>query len=429
MKILLHYGHGQIRLEIPQGNIAEVIVPKHSDISRKTDAHIVARAIKSAAGDFSEQVNRQTVGVLLPDGTRDLSLDVLLGQLLPLMKDAEKVLFFVCTGTHNPDTPENQHIRELVAAESTNSGIDNFEIVVHDCRQADFVPLASTARGTEIHYNVRLQEPTVFVVLSDVKHHYFAGYSNPIKNFVPGLCAFETVEQNHSWTMDPASCAGVHPWHPDAARRDNPLAQDQLEAMTAIVADRPVWAMVTRSTGGQVHWAEFGRVQQVTAQAFLKADSLNCFSVGRIDKMIVSPGGLPNDVDLYIAQRALELTASAVCDGGEILFLSACPKGVGSPHTAEQFYDKLVRPLDEIDESDRRAYRLFSHKPWRFAKLIRRLKRLWLYSEIEDSEIEKIHMTPCADPQSVVDGWLAKNPQEKILIVTGANKVLLRANV
>ncbi len=39
---------------------------------------------------------------------------------------------------------------------------------------------------------------------------------------------------------------------------------------------------------------------------------------------IVSPGGLSNDEDLYIAQRALELTRAAVTDGGEVLFLAAC---------------------------------------------------------------------------------------------------------
>ena len=413
-------------IEIPQENVAEVIRPRHMGLLHISDVEIVRRAIDDARGDFCENVLGRTVGVLLPDGTRDLSLDAILPQLLPLMKNAKKILFFICTGTHPADTPENQKIIERIQSEARKVNLPEYEIIAHDCRRADFVSAGSTERRTEILYHRRLQEPTIFAALSDVKHHYFAGYSNPIKNFVPGLCAFKTVEKNHSWTMDAASCAGVHPWHPNPSLRDNPLAQDQLEAMTMIAGNRPVWALVTRSTGGQIQWAAFGPAQQVTGQAFLKADSFNCFSAQRVAKMIVSPGGLPNDVDLYIAQRALELTAGVVYDGGEVLFLSACPKGVGSLQTAEQFYDKLIRPLDEIKASDRNQYKLFSHKPWRFSTLIRRLKRLWLYSEIDNSEIEKIHMAPCDDPQAVVDGWLAENPQEKILIVDSANKVLLR---
>ncbi len=429
MKVSLHYGQGQISLEIPQENVVEIIRPRHLGLSHTSDAEIVRRAISDGGGDLCENAAGRTVGVLLPDGTRDLSQSVILPQLLPLMKNAKKVLFFICTGTHSGDTPENQKIIEQIQAEARKVDLQAYEIIVHDCRGASFVSAGSTARGTEILYHARLQEPAVFAVLSDVKHHYFAGYSNPVKNFVPGLCAFNTVEQNHSWTMDAASCAGVHPWHPEPERRENPLAQDQLEAMTMIAGDRPVWALVTRSTGGQIEWAAFGPAQQVTGQAFLKADRFNCFSAERVSKMIISPGGLPNDVDLYIAQRALELTGGVVCDGGEILFLSACPKGVGNPRTAEEFYSKLIRPLDAIEASDRKQYKLFSHKPWRFAALIRRLRQLWLYSEIDDSEIEKIHMSPCADPQTVINGWLAENPQEKILIVDSANKVLLRQTI
>lgn len=45
------------------------------------------------------------------------------------------------------------------------------------------------------------------------------------------------------------------------------------------------------------------------------------------DRLIVSPGGLPNDIDLYIAQRALELTKAGVRDGGEVLFFGGLSEG------------------------------------------------------------------------------------------------------
>ena len=424
MEIPLHYGDGQIVLEIPQENVAEVIRPRHSDVSRQSNVEIVTEVIGKAAG-FFENVKEQILGVLLPDGTRDFPLDDIFPSLFPLFADAQKIIFFICTGTHNADTPENRSIVEKIQAEAQRAAIEEYDIVAHDCQQADFVSAGNTQRGTEILYNRCLQEPTIFLVLSDVKPHYFGGYSNPIKNFVPGLCAFKTVEQNHSWTMDDNSCAGVHPWHFDVALRDNPLAQDQFEAMMVIVQDRPVWAVVTLSSEGSIQWADFGPAQEVTAKAFLKTDADNCFMAEPVRKMIVSPGGLPHDVDLYIAQRALELTAGVVCDGGEILFLTACPNGVGSLRTKKQFYDKLICPLEKIEATGQKDYQLFSHKPWRLARLIRRLERLWFYSQIKASEIEKMHMTPCLNPQVVIDGWLDQNPEEKILIVDGANKILL----
>ena len=426
MEIPLHYGDGQIILDIPEENIADIIRPRYSDVAGQSNAGILKEAIDRSASIFTENIKDRVLGILLPDGTRDFPLDNILPQVFPLLVDAQKVIFFICTGTHNADTPENRTIVEKLRAQAQRVAITDYEIVAHDCRQADFISGGSTRRGTEILYNGHLQEPAVFLVLSDVKPHYFGGYSNPVKNFVPGLCAFKTTEQNHSWTMNDGSRAGAHPWHPDIGARDNPLAQDQFEAMTVIVGDRPVWAVVTLSTDSCVRWADFGLAQDVTGQAFEKIDAGDCFAVEPVRKMIVSPGGLPNDVDLYIAQRALELTAQVVADGGEILFLSACPNGVGSLRTKEQFYDKLIRPLEEIGVSDQKDYQLFSHKPWRFARLIRRLNRLWLYSQIQSSEIEKMHMATCLDPQIVVDEWIAQGWQEKIIIVDGASKVLLR---
>jgi nickel-dependent lactate racemase len=270
-----------------------------------------------------------------------------------------------------------------------------------------------------------LDEPGVFIVLSDVKHHYFAGYSNPIKNFVPGLCAFETTEQNHSWTMDGRSVAGVHPWHPDESRRDNPLAADQLEAMRMIVGDRRVWALATISSQKQIQWAAFGDAEKVTPQAFAQADAQNARAVKCADYMIVSPGGLPNDVDLYIAQRALELTASVLRDGGQLLFLAACPNGVGSARTYYQFYRPMTEPVETMKQVKQADYQLFSHKPIRFIQLIGRLKQFAMVSELPSTLIGQMHMQPCQCPQTMVDAWIEENPTAKILIVDGANKLLL----
>ncbi|MHC5190943.1 MAG: hypothetical protein ACYSOP_01980, partial [Planctomycetota bacterium] len=131
-------------------------------------------------------------------------------------------------------------------------------------------------------------------------------------------------------------------------------------------------------------------------------------------------------VDLYIAQRALELTSSVIADGGRILFLAACPDGIGSRLTKENFENRLSEPLETILRKTPNEYHLFEHKPYRFAKLIRRLAGLWLYTKMPDSMIQQIHMRPCGDPQAIVDAWIKNDPDASILVVDGANKLFLR---
>jgi nickel-dependent lactate racemase len=428
MEFSLHYGQGSLTVDIPQANTAGFIQPRHI-ASSAGNALLLWQAIDPKREKLVRQTNGRCVGVLLPDGTRDLPLNDISPLLLPALADARKILFFICTGTHSAGTSANHKIIRTLHSQAARAHLNPYEIILHDCQQASFSTAGLTQRGTQVLYNSRLDEADLLICLSDVKHHYFAGYSNPIKNIAPGLCAFKTTEQNHSWTMHEQSRAGFHPWHANPSRRDNPLACDLLEAMDRIVQARSVWALTTISTEGAVQWADFGPARTVCQHAFEQADDLNVREVESVEFMIVSPGGLPNDIDLYIAQRALELTHTAVADGGQILFLAACPDGIGSPRTVKHFERVLMEPLDAILGQRQSDYHLFSHKPYRFAQLLRRLNRLWFQTEIDAATVRKIHMHPCTRPQQVVDNWLAQKPKAKILVVDGANKLLLQNRI
>ena len=428
MKTDIHYGGAQLNLDIPEGNIDQIIHP-WSGYQKADNGTVLCEAIaQGEAVHFQEEIAGKRLAVLVSDGTRDIPLEAIFAQLYPLLNKCSLVRFFICTGTHNTDTNENHTIARQIQNEAANAGLSDFEIHIHDCQKDDFINPGKTGRGTDVIFNAKITAEDIFLVLSDVKVHYFAGYSNPIKSFVPGLCAFATIEHNHSLALDERSTSGLHPWHTNPARQDNPLAADQLEAMELIVKDRPVYALVTISSSGRIQWARFGAAQEVTAEAFDVVDEKNTHTTGPIDRLIVSSGGLPNDVDFYIAQRALELTKQAVADdGGEVLFLAACPKGVGEPHTMENFYNRLTQPIDKILESIEGEYKLFSHKPYKLAQMINRLRRIWMYSQIPDDLIKAAHLWPTHDPQKVVDDWLAENPDTKITIVDGANKLALYA--
>jgi nickel-dependent lactate racemase len=427
MKIEISYSNKKIDFDIPEKNIAGIIRPA------KEQPALTAKQIDDAinAGQscrrFIETVQGKRLCVLVPDGTRDLPINTVLQAAGKILKEPAFLKFLICTGTHNAKTERNESLKSEIESLMQKFGITEFDIITHDCEKAEFMQAPSTSRQTPVHYNAAIKDCDAFLALSDVKHHYFAGYSNPVKNLVPGICAYETTEKNHSLSLDDRSRFGAHPWHPNEQLRDNPLAADQVEAAENIIGNRPFWAIVMISTSFGIHWLNFDKAKDAAIKAFVQADLWNVFDVEPVGRMIVSCGGTPNDIDLYIAQRALELTKQAILDGGEILFVSACDKGIGSERTMEHFWNLLVRPMDEIFPTVQGgSYKLFSHKPLRFAELISRLRRLWLYSEIPDDMIKKAHMCPADNVQSIVDRWLRENKDEKILVVDGANKLAIR---
>ncbi len=427
MKVGLHYGKTVVELQIPPENVGAIIRP-WQDKKKADNETVLSQALAGPRKeDFQKELTGRCLCVLLSDGTRDMPLKDIFEQLFPALRNSSLVRFLLCTGTHNADTAANSTIKKQIEQAAVKAGICRFEIHVHDYRHDRFIHAGRTSRGTEVIFNARADDAQIFLVLSDVKCHYFAGYSNPIKNFVPGICAFRTAEQNHKLALDDKATFGLHPWHRQQSRRANPLAGDQLEAMWLIVKDRPVYALVTISTLDKIQWARFGPVDQVAPAAFAVADKRNTHTVSPVEHLIVSPGGLPNDVDLYIAQRALELTKNAVKNGGEILFLAACPNGVGEEQTRENFYNLLTAPIEQVVKSVESEYKLFSHKAYKLAWMIQRLRRIWLYSQIPNELIEAIHLHPAHQPQTVVESWLAEDPNAKITIVDGANNIALYA--
>jgi len=427
MKMDIHYGKGLVSLQVPEASVEEIIRP-WQDKAKADNATVVRQAMACREADnFQDEVIGKRVCVLIDDGTRDEPFGDMFGQVFGVLQKSSLVRFLICTGTHDAETADNNRIARQIEEAARKTGIKDFEFHTHDCEQDAFIKAGRTSRGTEVIFNDKADDADVFLVLSDVKVHYFAGYSNPIKNFVPGICAFETAEQNHSLALDKKSTFGVHPWHKDESRRSNPVAEDELEGMRLIVKDRPVYAFVTISTSREIQWARFGPADRVSSEAFAKTDQRNTHRVRPVSRLIVSPGGLPNDISLYIGHRALELTKNAVTDDGEILFLAACPDGIGEKRTIENFYERMTAPVDEILESIETEYKLFSHKAYKFAEMIKRLRRIWIYSEIPDDKIKAAHLHPTHKPQAVVDNWLAEEPEVRITVVDGANKVALYA--
>lgn len=426
MDVNLHYGSGVISFQVPDRNVREIIRPWQG-AGNQDAAQDLGEAIARQAGTFPEEVAGKRVCVLLDDGTRNEPLAEVLPPVCALLKPTGSVQFLICTGTHQAQTPGNDAIRNEVKRISREAGLTVTHIHVHDCHEDAFLDVGRTSYGTQVQVNALAAEADVFVVIADVKVHYFSGYSNPVKNFLPGICSFDTVEKNHSLALLDKSTHAVHPWHPNPRRRDNPVAADQVEGMELIARHRPVYALTMLSAAGRVIWERFGPIEATSAEAFRVTDERNIRTVTPASRLVVAPGGLPNDQDLYIAQRALELNRAAVVDGGEVLFLAACPDGIGEPQTLENFYNRLTDPLENVIASIHKNYVLYSHKPYKFALMIRRLRHLWMHTEIPDPQVQAAHLDPAHDPQAIVDGWLAEDPEVQIIFIDGANKVALQA--
>ena len=427
-ELQLRYGQGHVQLKIPDDNIGEIIQTRKQEASKDIAGSLRSALETPMQTTLSEIITNRRVGVLVEDGTRAEPHEIIIDELTPHFAPAKDLTFIIATGSHEPNSARNQEIIQAIHKSCKTNNLEAYRVIVHDALQSSFQHVGTTSRGTEVRVNKETLEMEAFVVAADMKNHYFAGYSNVLKNFVPGICDFNTIEANHSLALEPESTFGRHPFHPDATRRTNPVAEDMLEGMNLILENRPVFLLAMVTSGPYIMWSKAGAIQPVTSEGFQVIDKTASFTVSATDHIIVTPGGNPQDESLYNAQRGLELTKNAVRDNGEILLLAECPKGIAPTAKAREFfYDYLIMPLPEMMTKIQEHYRLYTHKSWKFGELIQRLQRIWLHTTLDQVQVETAHISYAPNPQKIVDSWIQRDSAAKIHVFNDANKIAVYA--
>ena len=412
-----------LSVEIPETNLGYYI-DLDTSASENENIESLQKALDSNGPDFLENfVRNKHVGWIIEDATRAVPIEDLLKVTGPYLKNAVNITLFLATGTHDGENEENYKIIDLVKKYREQFDFPLKKIIINNCHQDKFY-LAGTTKTikNKIYVNDQSRDVDVFLVFSDMKNHYFAGYSNPIKNFIPGICSYETIERNHALALKDVSTFGHHPLHPDPLRRDNPLAHDLWEAYQLICTGRPAFVLTTITKQNKILWAGSGLLEDVTTKGISKVDELMSTTVTPVDRLIVSCGGYPNDESLYTAQRALELSKNGISPGGEILFIAACANGIGPDKSIDNFFNPLKESIPQILSKYENKYVMYSHKTYKFARLIEKMNEIFVLSELAPELIESIHLSPVTNIQNIVDKWISQDPGTSIGIVTDGNK-------
>ena len=273
----------------------------------------------------------------------------------------------------------------------------------------------------QVRLNRRLEEADAVLIVSDMKPHYFAGYSSAIKFLLPGIATFESIRHNHAFALDASSAHCRHPLHPDPQRQRNLVAQDQLDAARQITARTPAYALATVGRA----WATVGPLEEAVAAGIRRVDEQLVRRLpGQYDRVVIGCGGYPNDETLYIAQRALELSKEVIADGAEVLWLTECRNGIASSDDAvANFFTPLERDAEGCIRGAQERYTMFSHKTVKFVELLDRLSALHVHSALPPGTMDIRTMRGCDDPHAVVARWVDEGGS--ILFVDDANNLAL----
>lgn len=386
--IELGYGSNSVKFDC-DGERFDVLAPDERDAHPLTDAEIGAALDapidSQPLEDLVEPGDR--VLIVASDATRATGspqiINLLVRRLIENGITPGDIAIIFATGIHRPVRHEEKVdlLSPFIA--------QRIRTIDHDAHDAArLIQVGVTASGAAAEVNRALKDFSKVILTGAVGFHYFAGFTGGRKSVCPGLASAETIKATHMLALDFAS-----------GGRRNGVGSGLLKGNAVSEECERVAAMIDPAFLINAIVDDRGRVEQIFAGDWRAAHARACEAYAsahaqRIPEqrelVIVSCGGLPYDINMIQAHKALDMAAHACVDGGTIVFLAECSDGLGRPDFLKWFESENSRALEA---RLREAYEVNGQTAWALLSKTERY-RVHLVTKLPDGDVRQMRMIP-----------------------------------
>jgi len=274
-------------------------------------------------------------------------LEQLAGQFPP-----QRLRVVVAAGAHRSSPAARGAFQEALCGEMPFA-----QVAWHDSRSDALVPIGpkESWRG-----HPWLLDGDGLLAIGSVEPHYFAGFTGAHKTATIGVAAHADIEANHAAALGsdcrPARLAG------------NPVAEGVFAMLASLVAVRPVAAVNLVQAGRSILAAAAGEPLAALRAAADRAGEALVHRVDRAADAVVAEVTGPLGESFYQADKGIKNNEWAVRDGGCMVLVAPCGRGVG-----EDSFFRLLRDAPSCEAAlaavRSRGYRLGDHKAVRLRHL------------------------------------------------------------
>jgi len=321
---------------------------------------------------------KKNVVIVCDDYTRKLATSDILEVIIPVLNQAsinnENISVLLGTGTHRPAIEsEKKKIMGLY--------YKKIMCLSHNCTSPDLEKVGTTPRGNDVWINSRYVEADLKIVLNDVGLHYYAGLGGGRKSLLPGIAGKETIKFNHAFLLDENAAVGNI--------KDNPVSLDMQAAveLKPIVPDFAISVIqdnhrIIHAAAGDLNHAFNAMASKSKAYFLREAPQKAPF-----DLLIVGASGLPKDLNIYQATKAIEHTKSLIKDDGVVIFVAQAPDGIGN----EKFENtlKTYDTLKEIRDKVSSDFVMGEHKTFYWYQALDRAEH-YLVTDIDKTHVKQL---------------------------------------
>ena len=386
-EIDLRYGHRSVTLQFEEDRfrvLAQSELKEHPlsdlDIGQTLDAPIGSPPLEEIVSPG------KSVLIVVSDATRATAskqiVNLLVRRLIQYgIAPADMAIIFA-TGIHRPVSPSER--LELL----TPFIVQRIRTVEHDAYAPEPLQLGELPCGTPIEIDRALGEYDHVIITGAVGFHYFAGFTGGRKSICPGLASARTIEATHMLALD----------FEKGGRRSG-VGIGLLDGNAVSEACDRVAELVNPSFSINTIVDDLGRAVGIFAGHWRAAHRRACdeyltsHKIGidsKRDLVVASCGGLPWDINLIQAHKAMEMAAQACNPGGTIVLLAECIDGLGRSDFLKWFAPADSRALESLL---REKYEVNGQTAWSLRTKTETF-RINLISNLPEEIVRKMGMIP-----------------------------------
>ncbi len=326
----MKYGKTGLALSFPENIDVTLIQKKTMPVLEDPEGEIRAA--------FANPVNCKTLSkeangcrsccILICDITRPvpngLILPPLIKELIAAGMPADSITVLVATGLHRPN--EGDELRELVGSDWV---LETVTVVNHFARRDDdHEYIGTTSGGIEARLDRRFLQADLRIVVGLVEPHFMAGYSGGRKIVAPGV-AHETTIRTFHCARVLEDCRSAN-----CIIEGNPLHAAQMEIVQMVGKCLAVNTVIDEDR--RMSFVNFGEIQEshLEAISFVRPYAEIRLNT-RFKTVVSSSAGYPLDKTYYQTVKGMVSVLDILEPGGDLIIVSACSDGIGSPEYAE----------------------------------------------------------------------------------------------
>ena len=405
MKVLVGYGKDEtFEMDIDDKQLIGVYKPNpvsKIDYNTAIDEALLEPLGKESFDHFIDTNER--IVFIVNDGTRPTPTRKVLARIYSKIKEKD-IYFIVATGCHRAPTQEEWHF--ILGKEIYEDLHAKNRLWSHDSRNDEMVYLGISSNGTQMYLNKIVADAKKVCAIGSIEPHYFAGYTGGRKAFLPGVAAYDTIQQNHLLALDPNAQALI--------LKGNPVHEDMMDAMS-VLGHIDIFAIMTvLDSDHDICAVTAGDLSDSFYAGIDKADEVFCVNIPQKADIVISVAPYPMDIDLYQSQKALDNGKLALNENGILIMVAKCRTGIG-----EEGFFKLMSSatsaqavLDKI----KCGYKLGYHKAAKMAE-INLWAQSWAVSELSDEQMRAVHLKPYHDLNKALDDAISEKGKDATIIV------------